>query len=260
MRTPRSVPLLSSAVVVSLALVLGACGDDGDEGASSDTLTVCSDTPYEPFEFKDDDGKDVGYDIDILREIAEDNDLELEVIDVDFAGIIGNLAAGNCTVVASALTINDERKEQADFSDGYFDSDQSLLVKAANAATYPDLASLAGQKIGVQETTTGAAYAEANKPEGAEVVSYQDADQLFAALESDQIAAILQDFPVNYDRASKDDLFVLTASIPTEEQYGFAVEKGDAETLELLNRGLQKIEDDGRLDEIYDRYFPAAEQ
>lgn len=248
--------MLSSAVVVSLVLVLGACGDDGDGSASSDRLRVCSDTPYEPFEFKDASGKDVGYDIDILREIANDNDLELVVVDVDFAGIIGNLAAGNCTVVASALTINEERAEQADFSDPYFDSDQSLLVKAANAAAYPDLASLAGKRIGVQETTTGAAYAEANKPEGAEIVSYQDADQLFAALESDQIAAILQDFPVNYDRASKDDAFVLTATFPTEEHYGFAVKKGDTETLQLLNRGLQEIEDDGRLDDIYDRYFP----
>ena len=72
-------------------------------------------------------------------------------------------------------------------------------------------------------------------------------------------AAILQDFPVNYDRASKDDLFVLTGTIETDEEYGFAVEKGDTETLDLLNRGLQKIEDDGRLDTIYDRYFPEAE-
>ena len=77
------------AVLVPVALVLAACGDDSDEGTdateapaddavaapeglvSDGTLTVCSDTPYEPFEFKDDAGTDTGYDMDLLRAIAD---------------------------------------------------------------------------------------------------------------------------------------------------------------------------------------------
>jgi polar amino acid transport system substrate-binding protein len=246
---------------VSLALVLGACGDDGDddEGAAGVTkLTACSDTPYPPFEFQDDDGKDVGYDIDILRAIAKDADVDFEVIDVPFEGILGNLAAGTCNVVASALSITPERKEQADFSDGYFLSDQSLLVRSEDAAAYTDLASLQGKTIGVQATTTGEAYANQHA-QGATVKSYPDSDALFAALSSGEIAAILQDFPVNYDRAGKDDAFQLTATFDTNEPYGFAVKKGDAKTLEVINSGIAKLKADGTTDELFDKYFPESQ-
>lgn len=260
MRTSRSVSVLSSAVAVAVVFALGACGDDdgGDADAPAGEvtkLTVCSDTPYAPFEFQDDDGKDVGYDIDILRRIAEDGDLDFEVIDVPFDGILANLEAGTCNVVASALSITDERKEQADFSDPYFLSDQSLLVRAADATKYVDLASLAGETIGVQSTTTGETYANENAA-GATVKSYPDADALFAALTSGEIAAILQDFPVNYDRAGQDDAFVLTATFDTNEPYGFAVKKGDTATLEVLDEGVAALEADGTIDEIHDTYFP----
>lgn len=101
-------------------------------------LTVCSDMPYEPFEFVADDGTVTGYDIDIMRAIAEGAGLAFEVLDVEFDGILGNLAAGSCDVVASALTINDERAAEVDFTEPYYSSKQSLLVPADS-----DIASLA---------------------------------------------------------------------------------------------------------------------
>lgn len=261
MRTSRTFRVLSLAVLASLVLVLGACGDDDDdapdEGASSGVtkLTVCSDTPYPPFEFQDDDGKDVGYDIDILRAIAEGADVDFEVLDVPFEGILANLTAGTCNVVASALSITDERKAQADFSEPYFLSDQSLLVRAADAANYPDLASLAGQTIGVQATTTGATYAKAHTPPGATIKDYPDADALFAALSSKQIAAVLQDLPVNGFRATKGTDFALTETFATNEHYGFAVEKGDKDTLKILDDGLAAVRSDGQYDKLHAKYF-----
>ena len=138
------------AVLVPVALVLAACGDDSDEGTdateapaddaiaapeglvSEGTLTVCSDTPYEPFEFKDDAGTDTGYDMDLLRAIADTADLEMAVIDLPFDGILGSLAAGDCDVVGSAVSITDERKEQVDFSEPYFDSYQSVVAVEGN--------------------------------------------------------------------------------------------------------------------------------
>ena len=268
----RSIPLLSTATVVALALVLGACGDDdsssGDTTSTSEAvvaapdglvsggdLTVCSDTPYDPFEFEGDDGEQTGYDIDLMRAIADDAGLDLEVKDLPFDGILATLAAGDCDVVASAVSIKPERAEQIDFSDPYFDSGQSVLVRAEDEDKYATLASLTGQRIGVQATTTGETYANANKPEGATVVSFEDADGLFAALTSGDIAAILQDLPVNAYRASKDDTLKLTETFPTEEQYGFAVEKGDAEMLDFINDGLSRLRADGRFDEIYATYF-----
>ena len=141
------------ALLVPALLMAAACGSDDSTGSSTTsagaeptglvadgTLTVCSDTPYEPFEFKDDAGLDTGYDIDLLRAIADTADLKLAVIDLPFDGILGSLEAGDCDVVASAVTITDERAQQVDFTDPYFDADQSLLIKTDQAATITSLA------------------------------------------------------------------------------------------------------------------------
>jgi len=257
---------------VPLALLITACGSDDDdaspdttapgddgvaapEGLVSDgTLTICSDTPYEPFEFKDDAGKDTGYDIDLLRAIAGTADLELAVIDLPFDGILGSLEAGDCDVVGSAVTITDERSQQVDFTDPYFDADQSLLIKADQVDEIMALADLDGASIGVQSGTTGEAYANENAT-GAEVTSFEDSDGLFAALEANTIAAILQDLPVNGYRSTQDDSVVVVETYPTEEQYGFAVKKGSSGLLDFLNTGLESLRVDGTFDEIYASYF-----
>lgn len=263
----RRTTALASLVLVP-ALLLAGCGDDDDESAASSSgsgdaeielvsdgaLTVCSDTPYEPFEFTDDDGTDTGYDMDLLRAIAEDAGLELEVKDLPFDGILGSLAAGDCDVVASAVTITDERAEQVDFSEPYFDADQSLLVKADQAAELSSLSALAGKTIGVQGGTTGETYAQENA-EGAEIESFEDSDGLFGAIESGDIDAILQDLPVNAYRTTQDDSLEVVETFTTGEQYGFAVEKGNASVLQLIDDGLAALRDDGRFDEIYSTYF-----
>jgi polar amino acid transport system substrate-binding protein len=279
MRTPRSVTFVSSAVVLSLALVLGACGDDGDDSAtagdsstttaattatppeglvSSGRLTACSDTPYEPFEFEGPDGQQTGYDIDLLRDIAGDAGLELEVKDLPFDGILGSLTAGDCDVVASALTITEERAKQVDFSAPYFDADQSLLVNAADKDTYKTLADLKGQRIAVQSGTTGETYANAHKPEGATIVSFEDADGEFGAITSGDVAAVLQDLPVNSERAKKDDKFVVTETYPTGEHYGYAVKKGNASVLRFVDDGLAALKADGRFDQVHEKYFGSS--
>ena len=105
-------------------------GSDPVKTVKSGTLTMCSDIPYAPMEFEGDGPSGyTGFDVELMNAIAKANDLELAVIDVDFDGILGNLAAGKCDVVGSSVTITDERKKEADFTDPYFDADQSLLVK-----------------------------------------------------------------------------------------------------------------------------------
>jgi len=253
-------------------LLFAACGDDdassGDTTTTSEgsdsveapaglvtdgTITVCSDTPYEPFEMKDDDGTDTGFDMDLVAAIGARADLELAVIDLPFDGILASLAAGQCDVVASAVTITDERAQQVDFTDPYFDAEQSLLIKADNDEI-TGIADLDGKTVGVQTGTTGEAYANENV-DGATITSFEDSDGLFAALESGTIDAILQDLPVNGYRSTQDPSVTVIETYPTDEQYGFAVEKGDAELLAFLNDGLEALQGDGTYDELYSGYF-----
>ncbi|MEX1178675.1 MAG: transporter substrate-binding domain-containing protein [Nitriliruptor sp.] len=278
----------ASATFAALALVATACGggdependteteatddgteaaDDGDAAAadftllSEGTLSICSDVPYEPFEFEDPDSPSgySGFDIDLMQAIAEDLGLDgVEVRATTFDTIENGTAleTEQCDVAASAMTINDEREENLDFTDSYYESLQSLLVNADS-----DIASLEDTedaRIGVQVSTTGQTYAEENAPESAELVEFQNTGDLFAALVSGSVDAILQDQPVNAERARTDDSVELVEEYETGESYGFAVanEREDG-LLDALNEGLQTLRDDGRYDEIYDEYFAA---
>lgn len=125
--------------------------------------------------------------------------------------------------------------------------------EATGAVT--SLEDLAGESIGVQAGTTGEAYANENTPEGAEIVSFPDTDGLFGALESGDIAGILQDLPVNAGRATEDDSVEVVETIPTGEEYGFAVET-DSELKAQLDEALATVKDDGTYDLLYEKYFP----
>ena len=253
------------------ALLLAACGDDDDDTADESTsdettedtpaergtLKVCSDMPYPPFEFEGDDGA-TGFDIELLRAMADGMNMDLEVIDSEFEGITLAPAAGTCDVVASALTINDEREEQADFTDPYFDSEQSLMVLKENEDTFATLDDLGGETIGVQTETTGATYANENKPGDATVKDFAAADEMFLALESGDVAALLQDLPVNGYQATQNPEMVVVETYPTDEQYGYLVEQGNTELLDDLNAQLEAIRDDGTYDEIYTEWFGQA--
>ncbi len=266
MTTSTRTRLLSALAAASLALA--ACG--GSDGSSDTTtagstletiaagkLTVCSDAPYEPFEFQDASGKWTGFDMDLMREIATRNNLELEVTVQPFDGIWLAPAAGTCDVVASSMTITAEREEAADFSDGYFDSFQSMLVMKDNEATLASIESFAGKKVAVQTGTTGEAFAKANLT-GAEIQSFDEAGAMFLALESGDVDGVLQDFPINADRAVKQGTSVVSIKFDEgyeKESYGFAVKTGNTALLDAINEALADMRDDGTYDTIFATYF-----
>lgn len=252
-------PLARLALVASAsALILAACSGDAESDlglVKADTLTVCTDSPYEPFEFQDASGEFTGFDMDLLREIGSGLDLTLDVKVVPFDGIWLLPAAGECDIVGSAMTITAERQASALFSDPYFDADQSLLVRAADEATYATLASLAGKRIAVQTGTTGEAYAAANTPTGTTLVSFDEPAAMFLALESNEVDAILQDLPVNGYRQTQDDSMVVTETFATGEQYGFAVDPANTALIEAVNEELGKLRDSGKYGEIHAKWF-----
>ena len=256
------------ASVAALTLIVSACG--GSDSSSDTTvasggelelvkagsLTVCSDAPYEPFEFQDENGEWTGFDMDVVRAIAEDNGLELEVSVQPFDGIWLAPAAGKCDMVASSMTITEEREAAADFTQSYFDAFQSLLVRKDDAAKYNSLDALAGKTIAVQTGTTGESFANANKPEGATIQSFDEASAMFLALESGQVDAVLQDYLINKERADKQGTSAVSVKFEdTPEQYGFAVKTGDKALLDILNKGIDDLKASGDYKTIYDKYF-----
>lgn len=251
----KKIGLKAAALLAVLVLVLSACSSvDVGELVNEGDLTVCSDIPYAPFEVEDPSAPSgySGFDIDLMQEIADNLGLDLNVIVTPFDGIWLQPASGTCDLVASAMTITEDRAQNALFSDPYFDAEQSLLVPAANSSM--TLADLEGMRIGVQTGTTGEIYATENNP-GAELVSFDEPAAMFLALESGDIDAILQDRPVNEERAKQDDKFVVSDVFSTDESYGFAAAPGNTDLMDTINDELESLRDNGFYADLFEEYF-----
>lgn len=266
-------PLFVAAATVGLVLSLAACGseeapesDNGDAAPAADaadlnlvtegTLTVCSDVPYPPFEDFDTSAPSgfSGFDIDIVQAVADGLDLELAVKDSAFDGLQSGLSlnAGECDVVASAMTITEDRAKGLDFSAGYYVSLQSLLVPTDSDIA--GIGDLDGKNVGVQQGTTGESYTKENAPEGATIIAFPSNAEMFQALQAGQVDALLQDLPVNVDNAKKGD-FTIVEEYDTDETYGLAMKKGNTALVDAVNEQLTALRDSGGYDELYAKYF-----
>lgn len=231
-----------------------AGGDTGSIEGSGETITVASDIAYRPFEYVE-GGEPVGFDIDLMREIGRRAGFTPEFQNVTFDGIVPGLGNNLYDAAISAMTITPEREEAIDFSDPYFNADQSLLVPADSDILSVD--DLAGTTVGVQLGTTGASTAEEYQAAGqvGEVRTFDTIEDAFAALENGQVDAVINDLPVSQDRANQSDgRLEIVQTIPTGEQYGIAFPT-DSELVGPANEALEQIKQDGTYAEIYERWI-----
>jgi polar amino acid transport system substrate-binding protein len=259
------------ALASALGLALTACGSSSDgtkdktgssgpslDLISSGTLTVCSDVPYPPFEDfdKSSDSGFKGFDVDVISKVASGLKLKLKIKDSSFDALQSGQAlnARQCDLVASAMTITEDRKKNLDFSEGYYDSEQSLLVPTGSAIKA--IGDLSGKKVGVQQGTTGKTYATENA-KGAKIVTFPSDAEMYAAIKSGQVDALLQDLPVNLDH-TKDGKFAVVETYKTDEKYGFAMKKGNTGLVDAVNKQLDAMHGDGSYDTIYNKYFATS--
>ncbi|HEX6666118.1 MAG TPA: transporter substrate-binding domain-containing protein [Solirubrobacterales bacterium] len=266
MTKTRLTALLAVFLVAIAALVVAGCGSSDDDTTSAgggsegggETLTVGSDIPYPPFE----EGKAPnykGFDIGLMEAIGENIGREVEFQDTSFDTIFRDLAQGRFDAVASASTITDEREKTVDFTNPYYLSEQAILVEEGSDIV--SLEDLAGTKVAVQQGTTGEEYSEENA-EADEVRTYPSGPDAVNALKSGVVDAVMIDIPVAENAVKAGGGIEISAAIPTEEEYGFAVGQGETELLEELNEGLAQAIEDGTYATIYEEWFhhepPAA--
>lgn len=269
--------LLAALVVIVLAV--GCGGDDEDDGAdgaeATDTgagpgetgglpefstvedgvLTVGSDVPFPPFEFREGDEL-TGFDVDLMEEIASRLGLEeVRWVDTSFDTIFTQLAGGRFDAVASATTITDERSQIVNFSEPYYLAQQALTV---NAGETPDIAGVddlsSGDVVAVQQGTTGEIWARENLPEGVEIRSFPEAPDTYTALEAGNVTAVLFDEPTAISEAASRTGLEVVETIDTAERYGFPVNPENEELLDAVNAVLAEIIEDGTYAEIYAAY------
>lgn len=269
MKRLRVASLISLLLVLSLVIV--ACGGGGGGGedtagggggstsgmegaANGQTIKVASDIAYRPFEFNK-GGEPVGFDIDLLNEVGKRAGFKPQFQNVNFNGIIEGLNSNLYDSAISAMTITEDREKQIDFSDPYFNADQSLLVQSDSDIKSVD--DLGDATVGVQAGTTGEIKTKEFVSDGkaGELRSYNTVEDAFSALENGQIDAVINDLPVSQDKVNTSNgRLKLVETIPTGEQYGIAFPT-DSELVKPVNDALAEIKDDGTYAKIYKKWI-----
>ena len=269
---------LKTASMMFAGLVLAACGKQEPPAAApaasapaepasaaaapapAKVYAVGTDAAYAPFESQNEKGEIVGLTVDVLSAVAQKAGIELKFVNTPWEGIFNALAQGDRDLLASSITITDERKQTMDFTNPYFDAYQLIAVKATSKVSkFDDLKKL---KVGVQTGTTGdEAVTKLLGKNSTSIKRFESTPLALKELEAGGVDAVVADngVVINYVTNNPDAKFKTVsdkAFVP--EQYGFAVKKGNAELLEKLNKGLADIKADGTYDKIYAKYFGAA--
>jgi len=248
--------VLALAMGAALAcFALSACGGgSSDNAADGDiklvkegTLTVITSADYPPFEYMDGDNI-VGYDAAIITEVAKRLDLDVQISHMAFDSLITQVAGGAADVSISAMTIDDERLAEIDFTDSYYDSNLAVVVKTDSKIA--DLDGLKGVAIGAQSGTSGENWVKENVGDE-NYTPFQEMTEALSSLRTGKVEALVFDAPVaeQYVKTSYTDCKVLEV-IPTGEQYGIAVNKENKALTEAINKALADMKADGTMDEI----------
>ena len=259
---------LYAALVLAVVLVLTGCSAGTEEtlegGAPGETtgpvtvegqkIVVASNIAYPPFEFSP-RGEPKGFDVDLMNEIADRSGFRVEYKNVQFDALIRGLSTDLFDAAISAMTITATREQQVDFSDPYFNADQSLLV-----ASYSDVGSvddLAEATVGVQRGTAGQIEAQEliNAGRIGQGRTYTTIDEAFAALEAGHVKGVIYDLALAQRAVKRSNgALRMVETVPTGEQYGIAFPK-DSDLVQPVNEALAQIKEDGTYEEIYERWI-----
>ncbi len=252
--------VISLALAAVMCIGLASCGAKTQEGTQGEggakKYIIYSDNSFAPFEYLDSETNAyVGVDMDILAAVAEDQGFEYEVKNEGFDASMGAVQSGQADGMIAGMTITDERKQTFDFSDGYFEDGQILVVaKDSDIAAEADLA---GKSIATKIGTMGTEYAESiKKTVGFDTVNYEDSPTMYTAIENGTNVACFEDRSVVEWAIKAENLNLKTVGeVINPKEYGFAVKKGEnAELIEMFNAGLKNIKENGKYDEILAKY------
>ena len=225
-------------------------------------LVVGTEAQYAPYEFKDLDANFVGCDMWLAQQIADSLGVELEIVDMSFAGIIPAVQSGQVDLGIAAFTNTPERAEEIDFSDLYETSAQLLIVKTGNADTYSTKEALAGQKVGAQKGTIQSQLIQSALPDS-ELFELEKYPALALEVQNGNIAGLVVDQAVGESLVanSNGELEVSSFEFSAEEaSFGKSVviAKGNEDLVAAVNEVVNKVTSDGSYQAAYDEAVALA--
>ena len=236
-------------VMIFLILFLDGCGKDDDK------LVMVTEAGFAPYEYYE-NGEIVGVDIDIAKEIAKYLGKELVVKDVAFDSIINEVKTGKADFGAAGISYNEERAKQVDFTINYSTSKQIVVVKEDNIKI--NINDLDNLKIAVQLGSVGDTYVTKNYP-NAEIVRQKKYLAAIQDLLKNKVDCVVMDeLPAKEILKNNAGLKILNQEL-FSDTYGMVVKKGNKELLDAINKVLEDLVEEGKINEFIINHLEGEE-
>lgn len=263
-------PLLLRGCALFLSLCLAACGAESQKAqdtsstnaassTSQKTYTVAVDAAYAPFEYQDDKGNIIGFSVDLMKAIAENQGIRFEFYNTPYEGIFARLDTAERDIVLASATITEERQKSMDFSDPYFQATQMIMVsdKGDDIQTFEDLKD---KLVSVQTGTTGDLVMQKLQGKTSEKIKRMESMPLALneLMEGGVDASVGDNGVMQYFVAAHPEIQLRTIVDDAfdKEEYGFVVKKNrEDDLLSKINAGLKNIRADGTYEKIYQQWF-----
>ena len=238
-----------------------AASSDGNyTNAQPGVLSVGSVTADPPFESVS-NGTAVGFDIDLIAEVARRLGLEPEIVGESASSLLSDVARGRTDVAISAIDITASREAAVDFTNPYFTDDLALTVGVGRARNFGGIGTLAGKTVGVAAGSSGEACARAVSAGGSAqgkaftIKPYTTISQAFTDLADGKIDGVLTDLPTSERLVQAIDGLQMVEIYRTGEGYGIAVAKTNPNLRIDIDRILADMVSDGTYKLIYEKWF-----
>jgi len=205
-----------------------------------------------PFGFVDKNNEVVGFDVDLVREIANTIGVEVEYVRVTSPTRIPLLVSGNVDMVAASMTHTVERDKTIDFTITYYLGGQSILVRVGSGIN--GVADLSGKTVAVQQGTTLEKNLAKANPQ-AKQLAFKDYASAWMALKQGRADALTGSHHILLGFAKGDKTFQLAGQRFSTEPFGMGVRQGDSDMRDLINRVLQELWKSGKYKEYYNKWF-----
>ena len=227
-------------LLIFMLFLLVGCGKNNNE------IVMVTEAGFAPYEYYD-SGEIVGVDIDIAKEIAKEMGKELVIKDVSFDSIINEVKTGKADFGAAGISYSEERAEEVDFSINYSVSKQIAIVKDNSSIT--NINDIGNKKIAVQLGSIADTYVTDNY-KNADIIRQKKYLAAIEDLKSDKVDAVVMDeLPAKEIINSNSGLKILDGSL-TNDSYGMIVKKGNSEMLSVINKVLDRLIQEGKIEQF----------
>lgn len=225
--------------------------------AAAETLVVGAYPANPPWEVKQEDGTFVGFEIDLVNAIAEKLGVDVEYQDLGFQALFAATSSGRIDMAVSSITITDERLQNQDFTQGYYDADIGLGVR--KDSDVKGLGDLDGKPVGVLSSSTGEAWAKEHQEEHgfSDVRGYNAYQEMLLDLQAGRIDAAISDITGLQYAFEQMPALTVGERVKTGDRYGIMLKKG-SELTQRVNDAISELKRDGTLAKIYEKHLNVA--